>query len=108
MLELFLQLALLLGRLAGVLGRRRRVEVDLLIHRDLLCTSALLLTRVSRMTGVETRVNQLMPIALLTALPRSVLFDHRARRRSPRSASVVRRLAKQDGQPVQQYRADPV
>jgi len=35
-LELLLQLALFLGRLAGVLGRRGRVEVDLLIHRDLL------------------------------------------------------------------------
>ncbi|MGN6337983.1 hypothetical protein [Mycobacterium sp.] len=35
-LELFLQLALFLGRLARVLGRRWRVEVDLVIHRDLL------------------------------------------------------------------------
>lgn len=35
-IELLLQLALFLGRLPRVLGRRGRVEVDLLIHRDLL------------------------------------------------------------------------
>ena len=32
MVELFLQLALILGRLPGVLGRGRRVDVDLLVH----------------------------------------------------------------------------
>ncbi len=32
MLELFLQLALFFGRLSGVVGRGRRVEIDLLVH----------------------------------------------------------------------------
>ena len=35
-LELFLQLALFLGCLPGVLGRSGLVDVALLIHRDLL------------------------------------------------------------------------
>lgn len=35
-IKLLLQLALFLGCLPRVLGRRGRVEVDVLIHRDLL------------------------------------------------------------------------